>query len=449
MRALPISLSVLLLLASIAGAVSPAAVAGAVADPVGEGTESVAGNTEPAAASVAPTVENAADALDGADGDPDRPQVDAENLTFRTLSTPIGVATRVESGSRGANLGSSVGFAVGETDAAMETAAVVQRIEAAETSVERQRRILAAINRVERDEVTLNSRQTEAFSAHAAGNLSDRELLDELVRIAATAREYDERLDELDALAEETDGFSSPTRLDELQVALQCVRGPVRDYALSTARGATPATDVYVESSNRSIVLATVVDDGSTFARSSESIAGTAGAARSATTRRSMPRPPPTPRRRRSASPTRVRRRLGPADHHPARFRTPSHLRQRRHGTGVRRAPADRARGVPRHRAVSVNGDGFNVTVDRSYAGGPVTVTVRNEETGEPVSDVTVTKSVGDGDSQAIGTTDADGMVRTLSPAESYRVTVVDEPRAVFFVDNLQPIATPRPVDDE
>jgi len=95
-----------------------------------------------------------------------------------------------------------------------------------------------------------------------------------------------------------------------------------------------------------------------------------------------------------------------------------------------------------------VNGDGFNVTVDRSYAGGPVTVTVRNEETGEPVSDVTVTKSVGDGDSQAIGTTDADGMVRTLSPAESYRVTVVDEPRAVF-VDNLQPIATPRPVDDE
>jgi len=112
---------VLLLLASIAGAVSPAAVAGAVADPVGEGTESVAGNTEPAAASVAPTVENAADALDGADGDPDRPQVDAENLTFRTLSTPIGVATRVESGSRGANLGSSVGFAVGETDAAMET----------------------------------------------------------------------------------------------------------------------------------------------------------------------------------------------------------------------------------------------------------------------------------------------------------------------------------------
>jgi hypothetical protein len=447
MRALPISLSVLLLLASIAGAVSPAAVAGAVADPVGEGTESVAGNTEPAAASVAPTVENAADALDGADGDPDRPQVDAENLTFRTLSTPIGVATRVESGSRGANLGSSVGFAVGETDAAMETAAVVQRIEAAETSVERQRRILAAINRVERDEVTLNSRQTEAFSAHAAGNLSDRELLDELVRIAATAREYDERLDELDALAEETDGFSSPTRLDELQVALQVYGGPVRDYALSTARGATPATDVYVESSNRSIVLATVVDGeyvrevfrvdrwdrGGGSIGNDEAINATSAAYPETASLREPD----------AFGAGSVQRITIPHDFGLLRTFVSGGTEQvfvehQRIALGA----------FPDTEPVSVNGDGFNVTVDRSYAGGPVTVTVRNEETGEPVSDVTVTKSVGDGDSQAIGTTDADGVVRTLSPAESYRVTVVDEPRAVF-VDDLRPVATPRPVDDE
>ena len=45
-------------------------------------------------------------------------------------------------------------------------------------------------------------------------------------------------------------------------------------------------------------------------------------------------------------------------------------------------------------------------------------------------------------------TTDADGAVRTLSPAGPYRITVVDEPRALF-VDDLEPIATPRPVDDE
>ena len=35
-----------------------------------------------------------------------------------------------------------------------------------------------------------------------------------------------------------------------------------------------------------------------------------------------------------------------------------------------------------------------------------------------------------------------------LSPADSYRVTVIDEPRVVV-VDGLEPIATPRLTDDE
>ncbi|KDS92205.1 hypothetical protein FK85_00995 [Halorubrum saccharovorum] len=436
MRALPISLAVLLLLAPIAGAMSPAAVAGEVADPatatgsIAEGTGSVAGGLDSTT-----------------DGDLDRPQVDSENLTFRTLSTPSGVDTRFGSGIRGANLGSSVEFSVDETDAAMETAAVVQRIEAAETSAERQRRILAAINRVERDEVTLNSRQAEVFSAHADGNLSDRELLDELVRIAATAREYDARLEELDALAEETDGFSSPARLDELQVALQVYEGPVRDYVLSAARGEVSATEVYVESSEQSIVLATIVDGEyvrevsrlDRWDRGGGSIGNT-----EAINATSEAYPETASLREPDAFGAGSVQRIT-IPHEFGLLRTFVSG-----GTGQvfvehQRIDLD---AFPDTDPVTGNGDGFTVTVDRSYAGGPVTVTVRDEETGSPVPDVTVTKSVGDDDSQAIGTTDADGVVRTLSPAESYRVTVVDEPRAIF-IDDLEPISTPRPVDDE
>jgi len=445
MRALPISLAMLLLLAPIAGAVSPAAVAGAVADPApatgsaAEGTDSTAASVEPAAIG----------GFDATGTDRDRPQVDSENLTFRTLSAPSDVDTRFGSGSRGANLGSSVGFAVDETDAAMETAAVVQRIEAAETSAERQRRILAAINRVERDEVTLNSRQAEAFSAHAAGEMSDRELLDELVRIAAIAREYDERLDELDALAEETDGFSSPTRLDELQVALQVYEGPVRGYALSAARGEMAATEVYIESSDRSVVLATLVDGqyvrevfrldrwdrGGGAIGNDEAIEATTAAYPETASLRE-------PDALGAGSVQRIT-----IPHEFGLLRTFVSGGTERVFVEHQRIALD---AFPDTESVSERGDGFNVTVDRSYAGGPVTVTVRDEETGDPVPDVTVTKSVGGGDSQAIGTTDADGEVRTLSPAETYRVTVVDEPRAVF-VDGLDPIATPRPVegDDE
>ena len=447
MRALPISLAVLLLLAPIAGAVSPAAVAGAATVPptAAEGTDSA--TTDVAAAGAASPSENTAGALGGPTGDPDRPQVDAGNLTFRTLAAPSDVDTRSGSERRGANLGPSVGFAVDEADAAMETAAIVQRIEAAETGVERQRRILAAINRVEQDELTLNSRQAEAISAHAAGELSNRELLDELVRIAATAREYDARLDTLDELAQETDGFSTPTRLDELQVALQVYEGPVREYALSTARGEVAASEVYVESSDRSVVLATIVDGeyvreavrldrwdrGGGSISNDEAINVTSAAYPETASLRE-----------------------------PDAFGAGSVQRITiPHEFGILRTFVSGGTGqvfvehqrialatFPDSESVSVTGDGFNITVDRSYAGGPVTVTVRDEETGEPAPEVTVTKSVGDGDSQAIGATDTDGVVRTLSPAESYRITVVDEPRAVF-VDGLEPVATPRPVDDE
>jgi len=454
MRALQISLAVLLLLAPIAGAVSPAAVAGAATVPptAAEGTDSASGGvdsvtTDVAAAGAASPSENTAGALGGPAGDPDRPQVDAGNLTFRTLAAPSDVDTRSGSERRGANLGPSVGFAVDEADAAMETAAIVQRIEAAETGVERQRRILAAINRVEQDELTLNSRQAEAISAHAAGELSNRELLDELVRIAATAREYDARLDTLDELAQETDEFSTPTRLDELQVALQVYEGPVREYALSTARGEVAASEVYVESSDRSVVLATIVDGE--YVREAVRLdrwdrgGGTIGSgeAINATTD-AYP----------ETASLREPNAFGAGS--VQRITIPHEFGQLRAfvSGGTERVFVEHQRialdAFPDTESASVSGDGFNVTVDRSYAGGPVTVTVQDEETGEPVSDVTVTKSVGDENSQAIGSTDADGAVRTLSPAESYRITIVDEPRAVF-VDDLEPIATPRLIDDE
>ena len=448
MRALPISLAVLLLFAAVAGAVSPAVAAPAApADPGAGGDAAVPSGADSAAAPTVSTPERVPVAVDDAEEAPERSQVDPANRTFRTLGTPGGVEARAGSSVRGANLGSSIGFAVDGTDAAMETAAVVQQIEAAESGVERQRRILAAINRVERDELTLNSRQARAFSAHASGNLSDRELLDELVRIAATAREYDERLERIDTLAAETDGFSSPTRLDEIQVALQVYEGPVREYALSAARGEVPATEVYVESSERSIVLSTVADGdyvrevvrldrwdrGGGSISNDEAIDVTAASYPETAALRQ-------PDAFGAGSVQRITI--------PHQFGT---LRTFVSG-GTQQVFVEHQRvaldSFPDSVPVAEAGDGFNITVDRSYAGGPVTVTVRDAETGEPLPDVTVTKSVGDSNSQAIGTTNADGVVRTLSPAGSYRVTVVDEPRAIFL-DDLQPIPTPRPVDDD
>ncbi|WP_418284118.1 DUF7094 domain-containing protein [Halorubrum sp. DTA46] len=449
MRALPVVIVVVLLIAPIAGAIGPVAAGG-----VGTASTDAGAQDTHTATEDTPTVVSAVGATAterGALGEPDesadRPQVDEANLTFRTLSTPADAEARVGISRHGANLGSSVSFAVDETDAAMETAAVVRRIENAETSTARQQEILAAVNRVERNEVSLNSRQTAAFDAHAAGDISDRELLDELVRIAATAREYDERLDALSELADETDGFSSPTRLDELQVALQVYEGPVRDRALAAARGEIPATDVHVESSRGALVLATIVDDeyvreafrtdrwdrGGGAISNDEAIESTAAAYPETAALRE-------PDAFGAGSVQRITI--------PHEFGT---LRTFVSG-GTDQVFVEHQRidldAFPDTEPVNASGDGFNVTVDRSYPGGPVTVTVLDEEEREPVGGVTVTKSVGGDDSEFIGTTDGDGVVRTLSPAETYRITVVDEPNVVV-VTGLEPIATPRLADDE
>ncbi|WP_144799709.1 DUF7094 domain-containing protein [Halorubrum depositum] len=433
MRALPVVVAVLLLVVPVAGTTSPVG---------GSEQPAVVGATDPVAA----------DSVDSAAVDPSRhqtdpSQIDESNLTFRTLSAPVDADARVASAPRGANLGPALSFSVDDVDAAVETAAVVDRIENAETSTERQRLILAALSRVERDEVSLHSRQAAAFQAHASGNISDRELLDELVRISATAREYDRRLEEIDALAEETDGFSSPTRLDELQVALQVYSGPVRDRALATARGEVSAAEIHVESTDDSVTLATIVDGEyvrETFRNDRWDRGGGEISNDEAINVTTAAYPETAALREPDA--------FGAGS--VQRITIP-------HEYGVLRAfvSGGTERVFVEHQRIDLNtfpdterasetGDGFNVTVERSYAGGPVTVTVLDEETGEPAPDVTVTKSVGDGDSRAIGTTDADGVVRTLSPAEPYRITVVDEPRVVV-VDGLRPIATPRLVDDE
>ena len=444
MRALPTAVvAILLLVAPVAGVTAPVGAPQAVDPAQSVDPAQPVEPTPPAGSTPSTGFTPSTEPASAAPGQT-MPQIDRANLTLRTLSIPPEAETRVSAYTRGPDLGSSLGFATADADAAVETASVVDRIERTETNVERQQQILAEINRVERAEVALNERQTEAFSAHASGELTDRELVDELVRVAATAREYDERLDEIDALAEATDDFSSPTRLDELQVALQVYEGPVRDRALATARGQSPPTDMYVESSQGAVVLATISDGEyvrevfrtDRWDRGGGPISNDAAIE---VTERAYPETAAL-REPDAFGAGAVQRITIP--HEIGTLRTFV-------SGGTEQVFVEHQRinlsAFPDSEPVTAAGDGFNVTVERTYAGGPVTVTVLDEETGDPVSGVTVTKSVGDGDSRAIGTTNDAGVVRTLSPAETYRITVVDEPRVVV-VGGIEPLPTPIPV---
>ncbi|MBP1922350.1 hypothetical protein J2751_001358 [Halorubrum alkaliphilum] len=427
MRALPVVVvAVLLFVAPVAGGVSPAATG---ADDAG----TVNGDY----------VSTTANAIDGPT---DTTSVDPESRTFRVLSTPPGIDPTTGDHHRNANFGTAVGLAAGEVDAAIRTETTIQRIESAETNAERQRRILAAINEVEQDEVSLDSRQTAAIDAHASGDLTDRELLDELVRIAAVATEFDARLDVLDELSEETEGFSAPSRLDELQVQLQVYEGPVRDRAVRTVRGDADDTEIRVESGPNAVVLATI-EDGEyvreSFRRDRWDRGGGTLSSEAAIDIASASYPETAALREPDAFGAGSVQRITV----PHEFGT---LRAFVSG-GSERVFVEHQwmdlDGFPDTETGSLTEDGFDVTVNRSYSGGPVTVTVNDAESGDPVSGVTVTKSVGGGDSDSIGTTDENGVVRTLSPTGAYRITVIDEPR-VAVVDGIQPLELPRLTDD-
>ena len=369
------------------------------------------------------------------------------NLTLRVLSIPATAVPRIGSHERDANLGTALGIATTDADAALRTEAAVRRIESAGTNAERQRRILAAINQVERNEVSLDDRQTAAIRAHAAGEISDRELLDELVRIAAVAGEYDRRLDRLDELAADTQGFSTPNRVAELRIRLQVYRGPVRDRALETVRGNGSSAEIHVESSRDAVVLATIDGDEyvrETLRRDRWDRGGNRIASETAIDVAIASYPETTALREPDAFGAGAIQRITV----PHEYGT---LRSFVSG-GTEQVFVEHQRidldTFPDYDPVSTTSDGFDVSVNRTYPGGPVTVTVHDESSGEPISGVTVTKSVGGGDSEAVGTTDEDGVVRTVSPAETYRIAVVDEPRAAF-VDDVQPIGTPRLADGD
>lgn len=428
MRALPLFVALLLVTAPVAGALAPPDSTSGAATV--DGAAAVSGAGGASAAGVAQATS----------------QVDAENRTFRVLTTPPDANERVSTGVHGANLGTALGQSVDRTDAELETAAVVRRIESAETNAERQRRILAAVNQVEQDEVSLNGRQQAAIESHAAGEISDRELLDELIDVAATAREYDARLEVLDQLAEDTEDFSAPSRLDELQVQLQAYEGPVRDHALATVRGEADGGRVYVESTQGAVVLSTTTDEEflrEAFRTDRWDRGGGILTSQEAINATEESYPETTALREPDAFGAGAVQRIT-VSHEFGELRT--FVSGGTEQVFVEHQRIDLAT-FPDAEPVSTTGDGFNVTVDRTYPGGPVQVTVLDDETGEPVSDVTVTMSVGGGDSERIGETDDDGVVWTLSPSESYRITVVDEPR-VAVIDGIEPIETPRIADE-
>ena len=406
----------------------------------------ISGGVTPAAATDASIASNAFETVSSVP----MPQTGADSGTavatsLRVLSLPASATARTDRHTQRPDLGTSLGLAVSGTDGVLRTETAVERVTSAETATARERRILTAIDSVSRAEAALEERQAAAVDAHATESLSTQALLDELLTVATLAREYDRRLERLDSLARETEGFNAPAQLDELQLRLETYRGPVRTVALETARGDRPTT-IRVETTTNGLVLAAIHDDQylrESLRRDRLDRNGGVVSSETAIALASERYPETTALRQPDAfGAGAVQRVTVPHDHGTLRTFVSG---------GTMAVFAEHQRidlaAFRDDATVSATADGFAVDVHRSYPGGPIAVTVRDESTGEPLEGVTVTRSVGDDDSRPLGETNADGVVRTLSPEVPYRITVVDEPR-VAVVDQVQPLPTPRLTTD-
>lgn len=426
MRALPLLLAIMLLAVPVSAGIAPAGSGGGVASDAAvsdEAPSDAAANTSHPAAN------------------------ETEDARIRVLTTPEDGTPRVSIDRHGPDIGPATGLEVSAMTAAMETESLVAHVEAADTNDERQRRLLAAESELRQDELSLHSRQRAAIEAHAAGETTDEQLIAELARVAATAEALEERRERLVTLADETDDFSLSTA--EIQLRLSVYTGPVRTYATDALQGEAEADRIYVETTEETLVMTAVIDDayvrevyrGDRWDRGSTGFGDGGEEAMNMTSEAYGD---------------------GVDSGSTSSFGSGSVIRVD--------APFTENRGDLRtfvsagdgdvfvehqHRpletfgdseSVSVTQDGFNLTVNRTYPGGPVKVTVTDAEDGDPVSGLAVTLAVGGAESEEVGVTDGDGVVWTLSPNEQYQVTAVEEPR-VARISGIDPTPTPHVED--
>lgn len=159
--------------------------------------------------------------------------------------------------------GTATAFGANASTERIRTIALRERIVAANSSDERQKRILDGLNEVEKDLITLHTRQREALATYANGEMTARQLLVELARIRATASALTDRVELMGQLAAETEEFTlDDNRVFPLLYDLRTFDGPVRSRTVAALRGEREAsTRVYVAATTESVVLSTV-DDG-------------------------------------------------------------------------------------------------------------------------------------------------------------------------------------------
>lgn len=335
------------------------------------------------------------------------------------------------------DLGPSLAFAGLRTGGRIQTHASVERVESVTDVSVRSQLILGELNRVEQRAIALQSAQQSAITQFNAGAISTREFLVELARIDAEARYLESRRVVLRELADETPDFSVDSgRLAALERELDTFTGPVRTHAADVLSGKAEPTRFSVRTNQTGVVLSTVTDDSYI---------------------REVYRNDLRNRDEGGVTPTEALDTV--AESYPGVWKSRatqngadvvgagnSYLVRINHDRGQLYAYVDSgsrqvfkesqtrplesiSNGTP---ATEIK-DGLELTVYRTYPGGPLRIQLNESTSGDPI-DANVTIGVeASQESTFLGRTGADGTIWTVSPSDAYTITVIRGNAAVVL----------------
>lgn len=362
----------------------------------------------------------------------------------RVLAIPPNEVRRSGLEHHGIDLGAGVGFGANASAARIETYAVLAHVDNASTDAERRSRIRGAVKDIDKSVERLRGRERRAIAAYGEGDISGRELLVRLASIQARAAVLGDRLDRLTAAAEETEGFElNDERVTDIRFRLRAFEGPIRERMVAVLRGEAPPTRVYVATGEEAFTLSTVV--GAEYVRETyrgDRRGNATGDITPDAAAQVVQRSYPTIWATRTPSAT-----DGLGSGSTFVFEVPhdrGELTAYVDGStgevfkAVQTRPTDTYADRP---SVTNQLNGLNLTVNRTYPGGPLRVHVENRN-GEPVSNATVRLDAQNASkSVVVGRTDGNGDLWTLSPRGQFGVSAVVGDRPV--VVTLEPTPPP------
>lgn len=420
MRALPLFLVALLVTATVgAGAIPPAE------------SDAIGVSTAPSATPATPTPAPLQVTAGG-----DR-TTETANATPRNI-LPLRAQTIDRSSLRRhhVDIGPAAGFESAAATDRLATAAIEQNLSADTVTDDR---LTASVDAMAATADRLHQREADAIDAFAAGDREPKALLEELVLIGQTADRLRDRVDVTDARIEASSDDDRRQELSDQLTAidyeLQMLDGPVRAYAAAVISGERPAGRVSIQVGDGNIEL-TAIDNGA-YVREAYRFdnRATGGQITAATAEDIVAAQYPWFWERRSGGTWSIG---GPGSLSLVSIEIDEgSLQTFIDGTTEERFVEHQRIGldevVPVTRTTKRQ-DGLEVTVRRTYVGGPLDVHVVDADTGQPVAaDVSVGQN--GQESVFVGSTTNGGNIWTLTPRGTFTLTVLAEDDSAAFVE--------------